>query len=375
MKIAFVVNEIRLDGIAVYCARLARELPCEVVLITSANSLPDDEDVRWIIESFDEVVMNPDPVCKLSLRNINGLAKLFRSHKIDVIHVHELHLLKTISPAAKLARISLVGTSHLASAGSSKWNQTSKKIFAMGLSRFLCDRYFAISTEIKNDFLNIYRIHPSQIRMTLPGIDVEHFRPATADERRTAREAFGLRDDELVILQVGRLADVKQPLLTLDAFEAFLKSNPSIVAKLLFAGTGPLQTEIENQIRERKLEDRVNLLGFVDAREAFWAADVMALPSDVEGCALVAIEAMACGVVPIRSMVGGYLDQIADGVNGYGIEPRDHQALTGKFESLIDTAQRQVISQAALTTAREKFDIRGMGDTIYQAYREVSRAS
>ncbi len=56
-------------------------------------------------------------------------------------------------------------------------------------------------------------------------------------------------------------------------------------------------------------------------------ADVLAVPSDLEGFGIVYLEAMAAGVVPVATSRGGAAEIIRDGVDGLLVPPRDEGAL------------------------------------------------
>ena len=52
-------------------------------------------------------------------------------------------------------------------------------------------------------------------------------------------------------------------------------------------------------------------------------AHVLLMPSDMESFGLVALEAMACGVVPVATRVGGVPELVTDGEDGYLEAPGD----------------------------------------------------
>ncbi len=88
---------------------------------------------------------------------------------------------------------------------------------------------------------------------------------------------------------------------------------------------------------ELGIEGRVRFAGAVSQRELalhFAAARVMVLPSLSEGLGRVVVEAMLLGTPVIGSRVGGIPDLIADGVNGYLVEPGNQDELTAALRQV-----------------------------------------
>ncbi len=76
-------------------------------------------------------------------------------------------------------------------------------------------------------------------------------------------------------------------------------------------GEGELRRELEEKIKEYKLEDRVKLFGFMPASEVLKGFDVFALPSLKEGLPYVLLEAKQAGLPIEASRVGG-IQEILD---------------------------------------------------------------
>ncbi|MFN9942722.1 MAG: glycosyltransferase, partial [bacterium] len=85
------------------------------------------------------------------------------------------------------------------------------------------------------------------------------------------------------------------------AVDQLFRNSPGRYGDLLvlIGGTGPLREELEQQINERKLEDYVQLLGFVPDEKlstAYRAANTSIVPTQaLEGFGLVMLESMAAG--------------------------------------------------------------------------------
>lgn len=95
-----------------------------------------------------------------------------------------------------------------------------------------------------------------------------------------------------------------------------------------------------------------------DERDALLAAaEIFALPSHDEGLPMALLEAMAAGLVPLTTPVGGIPEAVTDGVDGVLVPPGDVPALAGALTRLVgDPALRQRLSDGARARAAD-FDI------------------
>jgi len=106
------------------------------------------------------------------------------------------------------------------------------------------------------------------------------------------------------IIHVGAFSYEKNHLELIRIFKKVL--NKESQAHLHLVGDGPLKAKIESKIKEVKLEDRVSFYGFVDNPLSFIkGADVLVLPSIIEGLPGVLLEAMFCKVPVVAYDVGG----------------------------------------------------------------------
>ena len=107
--------------------------------------------------------------------------------------------------------------------------------------------------------------------------------------------------------------------------EVFAKVAAAVPCRLLLVGDGPEMPAVRAAGRPRLgLADKVEFLGQVDnLEEILPVADLLLLPSLHESFGLVALEAMACGVMPLATNRGGAGEFIQDGINGFLRDPQD----------------------------------------------------
>ena len=153
--------------------------------------------------------------------------------------------------------------------------------------------YDVLATEIKDDgrISEVATVYVGIERVDIPGEDqIARFR----------REA-GVLDDEKLILFVGRLSKEKRPRWVTRLAPMLAEGE----ARVVVVGDGPLRKDVSKGADSREL----SWIPEVESIEpAIAAADVVVIPSRVEGIPLVALEALSLGTPIVATRVGGLPD-------------------------------------------------------------------
>ncbi|MCD6444151.1 glycosyltransferase family 4 protein, partial [Candidatus Bathyarchaeota archaeon] len=92
----------------------------------------------------------------------------------------------------------------------------------------------------------------------------------------------------------------------------------------------------------------------------------------IEGFGLSVAEAMACEKPVIATAVGGHLDQIVDGFNGFLVPPNDPLTLAERLEFLIYNPDIRIkLGKNARKVCKEKFDINKRIKAILDLYEMI----
>jgi glycosyltransferase involved in cell wall biosynthesis len=181
----------------------------------------------------------------------------------------------------------------------------------------------------------------------------------------------GERAETPELLYLGRLKRYKRVEVVLDALEAVPE------AVLHIAGDGDHRPELEREIAERGLTDRVVMHGFVTEelkRSLLQRAWVNLTASSAEGWSLSVMEAAACGTPSVALGVGGLNESVVHGRTGLLADtPAQLAQLTR--DVVRDPALRERLGQAALARAREFTWDRTALETLSILEDEIEKAA
>ena len=110
---------------------------------------------------------------------------------------------------------------------------------------------------------------------------------------------------------------------------ASLLRDRGVDYRIQIAGDGPSRRDLQHLALERGIADRVVWLGHCSDMAAFYRdVDLVALPSvSTEGLPLSILEAMACGLPVVSTVLSGIPEVVVDGVTGRLVRPGDATAL------------------------------------------------
>jgi glycosyltransferase involved in cell wall biosynthesis len=81
---------------------------------------------------------------------------------------------------------------------------------------------------------------------------------------------------------------------------------------------------------------------------------------------------MACGKPVIGTRVGGIVDQVIDGFNGFLVPPRDHEAIAKKILYLLENpSEMKRMGLNGRRLAEERFNIEKRVDKIVKIYKKL----
>ncbi|MEL6964078.1 MAG: glycosyltransferase family 4 protein [Pseudomonadota bacterium] len=222
----------------------------------------------------------------------------------------------------------------------SKWMSPHRHWFLRRLIRGLLTRADRVVGQSKNTNANVGTYYTKDVEPVLVPLGIE--RPTI---RPADRQAYGLSDDDVLLVTVGRLVARK-------GLTQLVELMPELTgqrAKLLVIGTGPEEAMLKAESAERGLDEHVRFLGALTDQEKFdvlGMSDLYVSSSQHEGFGLVFLEGMAAGLPVVCYDHGGQTDFLVDGETGYLVRLNDKETLARRIRDLvIDGALRQKIAE------------------------------
>jgi glycosyltransferase involved in cell wall biosynthesis len=170
------------------------------------------------------------------------------------------------------------------------------------------NKHIAITADEIPQF-ETYGVQRDSIVIIPNGIDPEDFRDDRTDDFRAK---YGLGRAPFILF-MGRLNAVKGPDLLLRAFCNVREHLPRY--HLVFAGPDEdISTELRAIVAEYDVADRVHFLGYVgglDKSRAYYAADLLVIPSRREAMSIVVLEAGITGTPVLMTDQCGF-NEVAD---------------------------------------------------------------
>lgn len=337
---------------------------------------------------------------EISPRDVVVIAKLLRQFwklKPQIVHTHKAKagatgriaamLYKWLTPWALLGRpreCLIVHTYH-GHVFHSYYGLAKTRLFLAierALARVCTDRIITISEQQRHEISERYGIgRPEQFQVIPLGLDFDE----SHDWHSHLRAELGIADDELLIGIVGRLCEVKNHGLLLEAAAQLIQdtSESSLRIRLVIIGDGHLRGELERLACQLGISDQVAFTGFrEDAITLYPELDLIALTSLNEGTPLTLIEAMSCGRAVAATEVGGIVDilgarrAVLDGFSiwdhGVTAPSGDARALARALRFLIEQPDlRREMGQRGRAFVRARLSKDRLVDDITKLYREL----
>ncbi len=287
-----------------------------------------------------------------------------REENVDVVHVHAPNPTMFLALAAMRPFPTLVVTHH----SDVVKQRVLGRIFAP-LERRVHDRTALVlsDSEAYVGGSAVLQALGSKVSALPLGLDLTPFAKPRAAALAWADKLR--RGGGPIWLAVGRLVYYKGLATAIDAL-------PHVPGRLLVVGRGPLEASLRARAVEKRVADRVEWLGHVDADAligAYRAATALWFPSNArsEGYGLVQLEAMASGCPVINTSIphSGVSWVSRHEQSGLTIPVGDHRALAAAARRILEEpGLRERLSRGAVERVHREFDDGVMAERSFELY-------
>ena len=352
---------------------------------------------------------------------------LLRRERPDLVHTHTAKagtagrvaglLYRWLTPSAlwgRPRRCRLVHTyhGHIFHSYYGRWKTRFFLFVERALARVATDRIVVVSAQQLEEINGRFRVGRREQFEVIPlGLDTRAFGDWAA-RRAALRREWGAHDCDVLVGIVGRLTEIKNHRLFLEA-AALLKKRRAHEAsadgdlrgandaahaggggvwgegrvRFVVIGDGHLREELEVHAAALGLGDDVEFAGLRDDPENFYPAlDVVALTSLNEGTPLTLIEAMANSRAVVSTAVGGVVDLLG-GVEeselrrphrwrvcerGVQVRPNDAEAFAEALEHLAaDRGLRAALGERGREFVERNYSVERLVEDVLRLYEDL----
>jgi N-acetyl-alpha-D-glucosaminyl L-malate synthase BshA len=364
-------------GSGIVATELGMELAArghEVHFITYANPIRLDPDTPRIHYHEVEVSTYPlfqyPPYC---LALASRMAEVAESYQLDLLHVHYAipHSIAAMLAQQMLApkrRLPIVTTLHGTDITLVGVDPSYFPITKFGIEQ--SNGVTSISDHLREETRRVFAIE-KDIRVIKNFVNCTLYQP---DDGKKGAVTYAPNGEKLII-HLSNFRPVKRVIDCVKIAAAVLKRG--VKARLLMVGDGPDRGAAEHMARTLGIADDVLFLGKQNHVERLIPlAHVLLMPSEMESFGLVALEAMACGVVPVATRVGGVPELITDEEDGFLQEVGDIEGQADRVAGLLkDDELHYRMSKAGRWNASERFCTDKIIPRYERYYEEVIDAA
>lgn len=293
----------------------------------------------------------------------------------NVIHAHDWLVAHAAAALKHIYRLPLVATIHATEYGRHQGHlpgPMQKLIHQIEWwLTFESVRTICCSQYMSEQVNRIFELPPDKVVIIPNGVDVESFRRDVNVE--VVRRKYIPPNHKLVFF-VGRLVYEKGVQTVLEAMPRILKRIPELV--FVIAGTGPHLRQLQAQVQELGLENKVKFTGYLDSDQlyAFYkTADLTVVPSLYEPFGMVVLESMAMGCPTIAADTGGLKEIVVHEETGLKFTPGNPDSLAeAMLRVLVDEKLKERIVSDANALLGNQFNWQRISARTVEVY-ELAR--
>lgn len=288
------------------------------------------------VEVNDKYNIPEEDYVRLSVKNITRFhnAVVISHHRKTTTFLYQVKLLPTV-------KFRLINVAH-------------NEFFNLKQFTFLPVENISVSQRVKDNLVSFFNVNSENVRVIYNGLEDKNKGFAGAAVR-PAEET-----EKIKILYPGRITKVKRQVEVLKELKGNLPSH----IEIHFAGVGEELELLKSNIDE---DNNFKTLGFVSMTETLPGYDYVMLFSTNEGLPLTLIEGCMFGKPIICNDVGGNMEILEDGYNGFAA--KDFKELIEVINILPSPSEEEY--QRLSENSRKTYEVKFQMERMIQEYIDV----
>ncbi len=225
-----------------------------------------------------------------------------------------------------------------------------------------CDCFISVSEHSRRDLMKLYP-HAALASVTIP-IGTQNFDIVSAAKRLAPTK-------DPILIAIGSFVREKNHIFLLEIFNVYYRKYAN--GYLWLVGDGKLRPQLEKAIAHYNLAERVRIWGYTnDAIALLKSADVLVMPSVIEGLPGVILEAISCEIPVVASDVGGIPEIIIDDVTGICISGYSAMEYADRIRKLLTNMEyRNGLVHEAKKKLLESYTLEKIGAEFIAHYHQL----
>jgi glycosyltransferase involved in cell wall biosynthesis len=380
-RILRIINRFNVGGPTYNATFLTRFLEDHETMLVGGMPEEGEKDSLYILEEYGVNArilksMVRTPGIASDRKAYKEIIEIIKEFKPDIVHTHAAKAGALGRKAAKKCGVPVIVHTFHGHVFHSYFGSI-KSFLYKAVERHLAKKstaIIAISPAQKVELCSIYKIAPVEKTHVIPlGFDLTKFRQQLPEKRKEIRAKFGLREDDIAVAIIGRLAPIKNHTLFVDAIGKL--SDQGITPRVFIVGNGSEYNSILNKVSllNDQKKTYIELTDWITDIASFNAGmDIICLSSNNEGTPVSLIEAQACNVPVVTTDVGGVKDIVLDGETGFIVPPKNVDLYAEKLGILIKNKEiRLKMSQNCWSYVENKYHYSRLVNDMDKLYNQL----
>ena len=224
------------------------------------------------------------------------------------------------------------------------WRDASRAVAVSEYTRQLASQHYPVDIQVIPNGADLNRLDPGEIKVGNPP----------------------------QIIFAGRFVRQKNPVQVVKV----LASLQDLPWNCVMLGDGVLRKDVELEIKKHHLQERIVLTGWLTPDEViewFAKSDLLYMPSISEGLPVVGVQALAMGLAIVASPVGGFVELVSEGKNGYLIQPGHPEEIQECLRGLL--CNTALLHEFRINSRRKaaRYDLTSIIDSYNHLFNELER--